>query len=288
MARISYVNGRYVDHAQALVHIEDRGYQFADGIYEYIAFYNRRLLDAQLHWRRLERSLRELSIDVPMSMGALPIVVRELIERNGREHGGLYVQVSRGVARRDHIFPKNVKSSLVMTVCAPKLPKPHEMKNGVRAITFPDQRWARRDIKSVGLLPNVLAKQEAARRQAREAWLFREDGRMTEGAVSNTYIINNKGVLVTHPADHDILGGVTRDVVLMLARKAGIGVEEKVFTEAQMRGASEAFITSTSANVLPVVKIDDTMIGSGKPGPLTLKLQELYEEHVYAQTGYRI
>ncbi len=150
--------------ARALVHVEDRGYQFSDGIYEYIAFYNRTLLDADLHLKRLERSLKELHIDMPVSSAALAIIARELIARNGREDGGLYIQITRGVARRDHPFPKNVKPALVMTVCAAKLPKGHEVKSGVKVITMPDLRWARRDIKSVSLLANILAKQEAARK----------------------------------------------------------------------------------------------------------------------------
>lgn len=288
MSRISYVNGRYLPHADAMVHVEDRGYQFADGIYEYVAFYNQTLLDADLHWRRLERSLDELAIAMPVARGALDIIVRELIAQNRRMHGGLYLQVTRGVARRDHPFPKHTKPSLVMTVCAPKFPKLHEVQDGVSVITCPDTRWARRDIKSVALLANVLAKQEASRQGAREAWLIEDDGYVSEGAVSNTYIVNAKKELVTHPADQHILGGVTRDVVLRLAKKAGIAVQERPFTATEMREAAEAFITSTSANVLPVAKIDGKPVGSGKPGSITRTLQELYGEYIYRQTGYRI
>lgn len=287
MARISYVNGRYVPHAAAHVHVEDRGYQFADGIYEYIAFYHRRLLDGELHWARLTRSLSELSIDMPVSGRALQIIVDELIARNSREHGGLYVQVTRGVARRDHPFPKHTRPALVMTVCAPKFPKAKEINDGVRVITYPDQRWLRRDIKSVALLANVLAKQQASSKGAREAWLVEGNGNISEGAVSNSYIVNTAGELVTHPADAHILPGVTRDVVLRLARQAGIVVKEKPYRLDEAFSAREAFLTSTSANVLPVVAIDGRMIGHGRPGEMTRKLQALYNDHIFQQTGYR-
>ena len=284
MARVSYVNGRYLNHHEALVHVEDRGYQFADGIYEYIAFYNGFLLDADLHFERLERSLFELHIDMPMSRAALEIVIEELMERNRKLDGGLYIQITRGVARRDHAFPKRVRPALVMTVCAPKLPKPHDVHMGVKVITQPDIRWGRRDIKSISLLANILAKQEAADAAAREAWLV-EGNTVTEGSASNAYIVNKKGEIMTHPANEKILGGITRDVLLRLALQAGIVVVEKAFTVADMKNASEAFMTSTSANVLPVTKIDDRVVGSGKPGPVTLKLQSLYAEHILMQTG---
>jgi D-alanine transaminase len=285
MSRIAYVNGRYIDHAQAHVHIEDRGYQFSDGIYEYVAFYNRKLLDGELHFKRLERSLKELQIAMPVTLAAMRIIVRELIERNGRDDGGIYIQVTRGVARRDHPFPKNIKPALVMTVCGAKTPKPSEMAYGVKVITAADQRWARRDIKSVSLLANILAKQEASRRQTREAWLLQSDGTITEGAASNAYIVSKNGVIVTHHADERILGGITRDVVLRLAGKAGFKVEERPFHTIEIGQAAEAFITSSSANVLPVVKIDDTAIGDGKPGTVTKALQELYAAHIFKQTG---
>lgn len=285
MASISYVNGRYLPHAQASVHIEDRGYQFADGIYEYIAFYNRILLDADLHLKRLERSLKELEIKSSISQKSLRVIMAELIEQNGRDDGGLYLQISRGVAKRDHQFPANVKPSLVMTICGAKTPKPHEVKDGVKAITHPDNRWGRRDIKSVSLLANILAKQAAARAGVREAWLVEADGEVNEGAVSNAFIVSKKGELITHHADKNILAGITREVVLKLAKKAGIIVAERSFNIVEAKAAAEAFITSSSANVLPVVKIDDKLIGDGKVGDTTKKLQELYLNHIYKQTG---
>lgn len=286
MGQIAYVNGRYLPHAAAMVHVEDRGFQFSDGIYEYIAFYNRTLLDGAAHMARLQRSLNELGIPMPVTPAALLIIMHQLVMRNSREHGGLYIQVTRGVARRDHPFPKRVKPSLVMTVCAPKSAKPPEIKNGVTVITHPDLRWHRRDIKSVSLLPNVLAKQEAVAHQAREAWLL-EGETVTEGSVSNAYIVDAKGTIVTHPADRHILSGVTRDTVLKLAQAADIKVVERPFTLNDVKKAAEAFLTSTSANVLPVVKVDDLVIGDGKPGPVTRQLQELYAVYIHKHTGWR-
>lgn len=288
MARIAYVNGQYLPHSEAVVHVEDRGYQFADGIYEYIAFYNRILLDGELHLHRLMRSLGELGMSMPVVPAALGIIIRELISRNGRVDGGLYMQVTRGVAKRDHPFPRQVRPSLVMTVCGPKTPKPHEVKNGVKVITLPDIRWGRCDIKSIALLPNVLAKQEATAQHTREAWLVRDDRSVSEGAVSNAYIVSKDGELVTHPLDEHVLGGITRDVVLKLARKAGIPVAERAFNTVEIGSAREAFITSTSANVLPVVKVDDSLIGDGKPGPVTRQLQELYHTYIFKQTGRKL
>ncbi len=282
--RISYVNGRYVNHAEAMVHVEDRGYQFSDGIYEYIAFYNGIPLDIELHLDRLERSLFELQLDMPMQRASLLIVIRELLLKNRKADGGLYIQITRGVAKRDHAFPRRIRPSLVMTVCGAKTPKANEIKGGVRVVTQPDIRWGRRDIKSISLLANILAKQEAASQQAREAWLV-EGKTVIEGSASNAYIVNKKGEVVTHPATEKILGGITREVLLHLAREAGIKVVEQPFTMAHVHEAAEAFMTSTSANVLPVTKVDDIIIGSGKPGKVTLKLQALYAEHIEQQTG---
>lgn len=283
--RIAYVNGRYIEHSQASVHIEDRGYQFSDGIYEYIAFYNGVLLDGDLHFKRLERSLKEMEIAPPVSAAAMRIIANELIERNGRDDGGLYVQVTRGVAARNHLFPKNVRPALVMTVCGAKTPKAQEFEDGVKVITHIDNRWGRRDIKSISLLANIIAKQESSRQKVREAILVEKDGTVNEGSASNIFIVDKGRELVTHPADHDILAGITRDVLLKLAHKAGIPVVERKFTIDEAKSANEAFITSTSINVLPVVKIDDRLVGKGKVGEVTQKLQQLYNAHIYKQTG---
>jgi len=286
--RIAYVNGSYQHNSEASVHIEDRGYQFADGIYEYIAFYNRKMVDGELHLARLERSLKAMNIDMPMSRAAMNIVIRELIQRNGREDGGLYMQITRGVARRDHPFPKNVRPAFVMTVCGAKIPKAYEVEKGVHVITQPDLRWKRCDVKSVGLLANVMAKQAASARKMREAWLLSDSNEVTEGSVSNAYIVSKGGELITHHADNQILSGVTRDMVLRLARKAGVKVAERPFNLLEAYDAAEAFITSTSANVLPVVSINDKPVGEGKPGPVSQKLLSLYLQHIYEQTGKRL
>jgi len=287
MAQIAYVNGRYVHQRDAMVHVEDRGYQFSDGIYEYIAFYNRTLLDETPHLVRLQRSVKEIQIPMPMTLAAFKLVMGELIARNDREHGGFYIQVTRGVTRRDHPFPATpLKPSLVMTICAAKFPKPYELSDGVSVITHPEQRWARRDIKSVSLLANVLAKQEASKHKAREAWLIEDGEVVTEGAVSNAYIVNTKGEVITHPADHHILGGITRETLLKLAKKAGIIIIEKPFTLADVKKASEAFLTSTSAAVIPVVRVGDIKVGDGKPGAVTRKLQEMYAAYILKETGF--
>ena len=284
---VVYINGRYLPQGEASVSIEDRGYQFADGIYEYIAFYNRTPLDEAPHLKRMARSLKELGIPMPVTQAAFKIILREMIERNGRDHGGIYIQVTRGVARRDHAFPKQaVKPALSITICTAKFPKRKEVEEGVHVITHPDLRWARRDIKSIALLPNVLAKQEAVKHKAREAWLLEGDT-VTEGAVSNAYIVTKEGALVTHPADEHILGGITREAVLKLAAQAGVKVMEKPCTLTDMKNATEAFQTSTSINVLPVVKVGDIVIGDGKVGPVTRKLQQLYIAHIHKETGWQ-
>lgn len=285
MARISYVNGRYVFHRDAFIHMEDRGYQFADGIYEVIAFYNRILVDEVLHLARFYRSMRELSITPPMAEAPLRLVMQELIARNDRTDGTLYMQVTRGVAKRDHVFPVRAEASLTMAVTGPKIPREHEVRDGVGVITAPEQRWARRDIKTIALLPNVLAKQRAAQAGAREAWLVDSDGMITEGAVSNNAIVNAKGEIITHPLTYDILGGCTRAVVLELAQKAGYKVIERPFSLTEALAAKEAFITGTTSNVLPVVRIDDSAIGNGKPGPVAQELLKLYHEHIQLLTG---
>lgn len=287
MSRITYVNGRYLPHTEAAVHVEDRGYQFSDGIYEVIAFYNRRLLDEAQHMARLARSLDAVQIAMPMSKQVLGFVMQEVIAANERTDGTLYIQITRGVAKRDHAFPVNARPSLILSVTGPKSPKQQEVRDGVSVITRPDERWARRDIKAISLLPNILAKQAAVQAQAREAWLVDGEGGVTEGSVSNNAIINGKNEIITHPADRNILGGVTRDVVLAIARKAGIKVVERAFTLKEALAAKEAFMTGTTTNVLPVVRIDGKAVGTGKPGPLTQKLITLYNGHIFKETGKR-
>jgi D-alanine transaminase len=274
--RIAYVNGRYLDHRRAAVHIEDRGYQFADGVYEVIHLFRGRLVDEDPHLDRLDRSLGELRIAWPLSRAALRIAMRELIRRNRFVTGLLYIQVTRGVAPRDHKFPSAVRSALVMTVRS--IPEfPAEMReNGVAVVTIDDLRWARCDIKSVALLPNVLGKQAAAEAEAYEAWMCDAEGFVTEGTSSNAWIVTADGTLVTRPAGPDILRGVTRQAIFELAAGVGIPAEERKFTREEALGAREAFLSNSSHFVTPVTRIDGTVIAKGKPGSLSTALHERY------------
>lgn len=272
MSRVAYVNGRYVPHAEAGVHIEDRGYQFADGVYEVIALIGGKFLDEEGHHDRLERSLRELRIPQPMDRRALSHVLRETVRQNRLTSGIVYIQVTRGVARRDHPFPADVPPSLVVTARRIKGPSSQAVEQGVPVITAPDIRWRRRDIKSISLLPNVLAKQAAREGKAYEAWLVGETGVVHEGSSTNAWIVTRDGVLVTHPEGPEILNGITRLGVLGAARKLGIAVELRPFTVEEAKNAKEAFISSTTSHVIPVVSIDGQPVGNGHPGEITRAL----------------
>ena len=288
MPRIAYVNGAYVPLAEAAVSIEDRGYQFADGVYEVAVALNRRLFDWAEHAARLRRSLASLSIAEPMSPRALDLVARKLLAKNGAANALLYIQVTRGTARRDHPFPADARPALVMTVRPfDYTPRVRQQATGIKILTQPDQRWARCDIKSIALLPNILAKQAARQAGAFEAWMIDDNDTVTEGASTNAWIVADDGTLVTHPADHRILAGVMRATLIRLARDAGYRIEERPFTLDEARAAAEAFVTSTSAPCLGIVAIDGTPIGDGKPGPTTLRLGRLLWDEVERQTGYR-
>ncbi len=281
MARIAYVNGRYLPQSQAAVHIEDRGNQFADGVYEVMKVVDGRLSDGDRHLARLQRSLASLRIAPPVSEAVLRQIVLETVRRNRLREATVYIQISRGVAPRDHAFPKNPVPSLIVTAKRMKRPDPKAYAEGVRCVTAPDIRWLKCEIKSVSLLPNVLARQEAREAGAYEAWLTREGGLVTECSASNCYIVDAEGVLRTHPLSPLILGGVTRSVVLELARREGIPVDERPFTLAELAEAREAILTSTSSWVMPVVTVGDTVIGDGRPGPVTRRLQAAYQQHVF-------
>ena len=285
MSRIAYVNGRYVPHADAAVHIEDRGYQLADGVYEVCEVAGGRLVDERLHLARLDRSLRELRIRWPMPPAALGVVMREVVRRNRVADGLVYLQVTRGVARRDHAFPAAaVPPSLVVTARSlPLAPREARARTGVSVITLPETRWARVDIKSVSLLPNVLAKQAAREQGAREAWFVDPQGRVTEGSSSNAWIVTRDGKVVTRQADHGILKGITRTVVLDAIAAQGLKLEERAFTLEEAQAAREAFITSASQIVLPVVKIDGRPVGNGAPGLIASALRRDF--HSYAETS---
>jgi D-alanine transaminase len=276
--RVSYVNGRYVHHDAAYVHIEDRGYQFSDGIYEVMAIQQGVLMDEEAHLKRLARSLRELQITFAVSDNALLVIIHELLRRNRMRDGIVYLQVTRGVAKRDHPFPEKAYPALVITLNPPKFPSEALLSEGCKVITHPDLRWERRDIKSISLLPNILAKQKAKEAKAREAWLINKDGMVVEGSSSNAYIVH-ADTIFTHPENEAILGGITRKVTLALAREAGLAVKEEVFSLKDALAAEEAFLTSTTNRVMPIVQIDDKTIGAGTPGPMTQKLITLYGEH---------
>lgn len=285
MSRIAYVNGQYLPHKSASVHIEDRGYQFADGVYEVITIDNGTLVDEGLHLKRLDRSLDELRIARPMPDRALKAVIREVIRRNRVRDGIIYIQMTRGVAPRDHAFPKGVDTAVVMTSRRAKLASAQALAEGVRVITIPDLRWARCDIKSVSLLPNILGKQQAREAGAYEAWQVDRDGNVTEGTSTNAWIVTAAGEVVTRAATNSILNGVTRLGIISLIEKAGLRFVERPFSVAEAKQAREAFISSATSYVMPVVRIDDSVVGDGKPGELARKLRDFYTQ--YASHGGR-
>jgi len=276
MPRIAYVNGTYVPHRYATVHIEDRGYQFADGAYEVVNTYRERLIDELAHLDRLDRSLRELSIAPPMAQSAMRLVMREVVRRNRLTTGLLYIQVTRGVAPRDHKFPRAVKPAVVMTARSIPEFSQEMLDDGVKVLTTPDIRWARCDIKTTALLPNILAKQAAAEGDAYEAWMVDGDGFVTEGSSSNAWIVTPDNILVTQPTGHRVLAGITRRAILDLAGELGYAIEERPFTVSEAYQAKEAFMSNSSHFVTPVTQIDDTVIANGKPGGLTIALHERY------------
>ncbi|OCC03318.1 D-amino-acid transaminase [Labrys sp. WJW] len=280
MSRIAYVNGVYVPLRDACVHIEDRGFQFADGVYEVCEVFGGRLIDETRHLARLKRSLSELGIGMPVGEGALKVILRETVRRNRVRNGLVYLQVTRGAARRDFVFPAaDTPPTLVVTARSVDRSKAEAgAANGISVISLPDNRWERVDIKSTGLLPNALARQRAKERGAKEAWFVDKDGYVTEGAASNAWIITRENTLLTRPAESGILRGVTRTTLLDLARRDNLLVSERPFTLAEAKAAKEAFVTAATALVMPVVRIDDTVIGDGKPGALTARLRARFHE----------
>lgn len=285
MSRIAYVNGRYLPFADAKVHVEDRGYQFGDGVYEVCEVRGGRLIDERRHLERLQRSLGELRIQTPMSTRALGVIMREVVARNRIGYGIVYLQITRGIARRDHAFPSpEVWPSVVVTARAlNKVRNEALAERGIAVVTVPDNRWGRVDIKTIGLLPNVLARQAAFERGARDAWFVDAHGMVTEASSANIWIVTSTGTLITRHADNAILCGITRTVLFDAIKAEGLTVEERPFTLEEAYGAREAFITSASQIVLPVVRVDDRIIGDGKPGPVAIALRRLY--HHYAEAG---
>lgn len=283
MSRIAYVNGRYLPMRTAMVHVEDRGYQFGDGVYEVCEVREGRLIDERRHLARLRRSLDELRIRPPMSPRALGVVLREVIARNRIGYGIVYLQVTRGVARRDHAFPvPEVTPSLVVTARPISGARNEALAaKGIAVISVPDNRWGRVDIKTIGLLPNVLARQSAIEQGARDAWFVDKDGTITESASANAWIVTQAGTVVTRPADHDILRGITRTVLFEVIKGQGLTIEERPFTLQETYDGREAFVTAASQIVLPVVSVNGHPIGNGKPGPVATTLRR--EFHRYAE-----
>jgi len=282
MSRVAYVGGQYLPHRQAAVHIEDRGYQFGDGVYEVIAVVRGVLVDEDRHLARLHRSLTELRINLPMGDGALKIVMREVIRRNGVDTGIVYLQVTRGVAPRDHAFPKAAKPVLVVTSRRSRPADPRLGRDGIAVITIRDIRWQRCDIKSVALVANVLGKQQAREAGAYEAWQIDREGQVTEGTSTNAWIVTSDNTVVTRAADHAILNGVTRAAIFDIMHREGYRLVERSFTVEEAKAAREAFLTSTTADLLPVVRIDGDPVADGQPGPLSRKLREAYLVHAAA------
>ncbi len=283
MSRVAYVNGSYVPMAEACVHIEDRGYQFADGVYEVVAVHQGGLIDEEGHMARLERSLSELQIAPPMSRRALRLVMGQVARRNHVENGMIYLQITRGVAPRNHAFPKHSFPSCVMTARRTPPPDPEEMSNGVSVIVIPDIRWQRRDIKSISLLPNCLAKQQAADAGAYEAWMVDGDGMITEGSSSNAWIVTGDGELVTREAGFSILNGITRLALIGLAEEEGILFSERAFSRKEALAAREAFVSSSTSLIKPVTVIDGRPVADGRVGPLCRKLIAAYGAHMDGQ-----
>jgi D-alanine transaminase len=281
LPRIAYVNGRYLPAHDALVSIEDRGYQFSDGVYEVCEVRGGAIIDERRHLERLRRSLDALRISLPLSQRALGVIMREIIRRNRVRDGIVYVQMTRGVARRDFAFPPpgTVPSLVVTARNLDMRGNEKKARQGLAVITVPESRWARPDIKSISLLPNVLAKQAARDRGAAEAWFVDREGRVTEGASSNAWIVTRAGEVVTRPADNGILRGITRTVLIEAIKAQNLQFQERPFMVEEAYGAREAFVTAASQIVMPVVRIDDCIIGGGLPGPVATALRDCFHRH---------
>jgi D-alanine transaminase len=281
MSRIAYVNGTYLPHSHAAVHVEDRGFQFADGVYEVVFLDRGRAVDAALHLDRLERSLKELRITPPIGRAALLAVVGELGRRNRLHTALVYIQVTRGSAPRNHVFPATDTSPTLVVTMRRAPPVPNSLVGWTAAaITLPDERWARCDIKSVSLLPNVLAKQAAREAGAAEAILYDGAGMVTEGASTSVWIVDREGVLRTRPLSNAILPGCTRAALMAELQSSGIGFEERAFSRAELAEAREVFITAATTFVKPILTVDGAPVGGGAVGPVAARLFDLMARHV--------
>jgi D-alanine transaminase len=275
MSRIVYVNGEFLPEAEAKISVFDRGFLMADGVYEVTPVVGGRLIENDGHMQRLQRSLDELEMPSPVPVADIPGLMEELVARNGMAEGAVYLQVTRGAADRDFVWPENPTPSLVMFTQTKPVIDTRAAREGLRVVTLPDIRWARRDIKTVQLLAPSWTKMQAKKRGADDAWMVM-DGHVTEGTSNNAWIVTKDGAIVTRPLSHDILHGITRAAVIKVAQEAQMRVEERPFTPEEARNAAEAFITAASSFVTPVVEIDGARLGDGAPGPVTRRLREVY------------
>ena len=280
MSRVAYVNGRYLRHAEAQVHVEDRGYQFSDGVYEVILIKNGKMIDEEQHLERLKKSLSSLEITPPMKRAPMRHVMKELIKRNKFRNGIVYIQITRGVAAREHSFPKYSKPALVMTARRIATKTNDEIEAGVKVITIDDIRWKRCDIKSTSLLPNVLGKQTARRQGAYEAWMVDARGFVTEGTSTNAWIVTSDGKLITAELGSNILSGITRDTFIKIIHELDYKLEERQFTVEEAKNAREAFFTSSTSFLTPVSEIDGVVIGNGRAGSVSMELIKAYDNYM--------
>lgn len=275
MSRTVFVNGSFVPFEQATIPLMDRDFLVADGIYEVSALINGRIIDNEPHLDRIDRSLKEIRIANPYSAAEWTRLEEEIVARNRLEEGLVYMQVTRGAAEREYVFPKDATPTVVMFTQPKNMIASPLAETGAAVITVPDLRWKRRDIKSIGLLAQVLAKQAAAEAGVSEAWMV-EDGLITEGGSSTAFILTNDRKVVTRPLSTAVLPGITRLSVMRLAKENGLTIEERAFSVDEALGAAEAFLTSASSLVMPVVSIDGKPVGDGKPGPMTRRLRRVY------------
>jgi D-alanine transaminase len=276
MSKIAYLNSKYINFNKAKIHIEDRGLQFSDSVYEVVPFYNKKLIDFNFHIKRLKYSLKELQIKYIVKEDKLKKIFYKIIRLNNIRNGIVYLQITRGVQSRDHNYRNNLIPNLIIYTINRKLNLPNSNFKGVKAITYKDLRWKRRDIKTVSLLANVLAKKEAVRKKAYEAILI-DNGKITEATASNVWIVKNNK-LITHPSNTDILKGITRETVKKLIKKNKLNLKETSFTKKELYNADEVFITSASSFVTPIIKVDSKLVNKGKIGRITLQLATLYAD----------
>ena len=278
MKNITYINNKFVKNSNAKISVEDRGFLFADSVYELISVFNKKIVDIDQHLNRLKSSLNKVKLKYNFNKKKIRKIINKLIKLNNVINGYIYIQITRGVAERKHEFPKQYKPTTIIFTKNLNVDK-KIYKKGVKIITIPDLRWLRRDIKTTSLLPNVLSKQLAVEKNAFESWLI-DNGNITEGSTSNAWIIKSSNTIITHPANTKILKGVTRDTIIKISKKNNFNVIEKPFNLIEAKNAKEAFITSSTLSVLPVVKIDNYNISNGKPGDITKKIMYLYNNYI--------